>query len=61
MVDRRDTQYSGSADVTGYNSGGVGVAAGGGAYWSGAHGGAAYTVGDIVTALKNRGILQEDL
>ena len=61
MVDRRDTQYSGTADVTGFMSGGLTTQATDSATWSGAHGTAAYTVGDIVTALKNRGILQEDL
>ena len=60
MVDRRDTSYTGPGDVTGFFSGSTAVNLGQNATWCGSHGSAAYTVGDIVTALKNRGILDED-
>lgn len=48
--------YSVSGNVTGFVAG-TGTAVVSGSKWAGASGASAYTVGDIVTALKNLGML----
>ena len=56
----RDIVHSTSGNSTGYISGSAGgVASYSGSVWAGVEGSSAYTVGDIVTALKRIGVLAQ--
>lgn len=48
--------YNTTGNVTGFIAG-TGTAVVSGSKWAGAQGGTAYTVGDIVSALKKMGVL----
>jgi hypothetical protein len=48
--------YSTTGNVTGFVAG-TGTAVVSGSKWAGASGSAAYTVGDVITALKKLGVL----
>ena len=56
----RDIVHYTSGNSTGYISGSpTGGVAASGSVWAGAEGSSAYTVGDIVTALKRIGVLAQ--
>lgn len=56
----RDIMHSSTGNSTGYISGSVGgVLSYSGSVWAGAEGSTAYTVGDVVTALKRIGVLAQ--
>jgi len=56
----RDKTYTSTGDVTGYISGSSAIdLASAGSVWAGTAGSAAYTVGDIVSALKEIGVLAQ--
>jgi len=55
----RDLVLTTSGNVTGYVSGGGTVDCCSGSVWAGAEGSSSYTVGDIVTALKRKGVLSQ--
>jgi len=50
--------YSGTGDITSFAAG-VGTASKSDSTWKGKTGATGYTVGDIVTALKNVGVLAQ--
>ena len=55
----KDTQYTSTGDVTGFISSGS-LSGSKEAVFAGASGSTAYTVGDIVSALKDVGVLAVD-
>ena len=56
----RDIVHSTTGDSTGFISGSTGgVLSYSGSVWAGVEGASAYTVGDIVTALKRIGVLAQ--